>query len=67
MGIPKLHSPVFLLRLRLSNSVVCDNLSTLPTPSQWKEVKRVNEFITFILSVMAGIVAYYVCKWWDER
>ena len=32
-----------------------------------KEVRLMNTVLTFILSVAAGVVAYYVCKWLDEQ
>lgn len=37
-------------------------------PLDWygKGVNYVELFISFIISVMASIVAYYVCKWLDS-
>ena len=32
-----------------------------------KEVVRMETIFSFALSVAAGIVAYYICKWLDEQ
>ncbi len=32
-----------------------------------KEVIRMETIFSFALSVAAGIVAYYICKWLDEQ
>ena len=32
---------------------------------EWGEVKIVEQIISFIMSVEAGIIAYYICKWLD--
>lgn len=41
-------------------------MTSLP-PLEWyrKGVSYMEVFISFSISVMAGIVAYYVCKWLD--
>lgn len=36
-------------------------------PFYGKEVSLLNTFFTFALSVAAGIVADYICKWLDEQ
>ena len=36
--------------------------------SSGKEVMKMLEIvITFLISVMAGIVSYYICKWLDRN
>ena len=30
-----------------------------------KEVLRMHLVVTFIVSVAAGVIANYICKWWD--
>ena len=32
-----------------------------------KEVNALNFFITFLLSVMASVAGYYICKWLDGK
>ena len=34
-------------------------------PSAWKEV-TVMLFTSFILSIVASVIAYYICKWLDR-
>ena len=36
-------------------------------PSNGKEVFLMDGAISFILSVVASVVGYYVCKWFDEK
>ena len=31
-----------------------------------KEVHHMEYIIAFLISVMAGIISYYICKWLDE-
>ena len=40
-------------------------LSSLPTPSEWKEVSCMEIIIALIVSVMAGVIADRICKWLD--
>lgn len=49
-----------------SESVVSCNCRS-PCPSTGKEVNSMNAVISFVLSVAAGIVSYYICKWLDEQ
>lgn len=51
----------------LSNRQTSGILGTLPTPSQWKEVRAVDTVVSFALSVLAGVISYYICKWLDNR
>ena len=32
---------------------------------QRKEVKALNLILSFLISVMASVIAYYICKWLD--
>ena len=32
-----------------------------------KGVCPMNLFLSFLLSIMASVIAYYVCKWLDKR
>lgn len=46
---------------------MCGIIALLP-PLDWygKGVNCVELFISFFISVMASVVAYYVCKWLDS-
>ena len=48
-------------------SGMCGIIALLP-PLDWygKGVNCVELFISFFISVMASVVAYYVCKWLDS-
>lgn len=39
----------------------------LSTLSSGEEVTHLQILVTFIVSVMASVVAYYVCKWFDRN
>lgn len=41
-------------------------LGLLPNPSQWREVRNLEILVSFLVSVLAGIVTYYICKWLDD-
>ena len=43
-----------------------DITKLLLTLSSRKEVRPVQYITTFLISVMAGIVCYYICKWLDR-
>ncbi|EKC80530.1 hypothetical protein LEA_01285, partial [human gut metagenome] len=43
----------------------CDIIGMLLTLSSRKEVALLDIIITFFLSVIASVVAYYICKWLD--
>ena len=39
----------------------------LPSPGNGKEVQPVdNNTLSFIYSILASVVAHYICKWFDE-
>lgn len=50
----------------LSNFLFSGILTVLPTPSQWREVRNLEILVSFLVSVLAGIVTYYICKWLDD-
>lgn len=41
-------------------------MKKLPLPTLVEKGGVSMDFDTFMLSVVAGIVAYYVCKWLDD-
>ena len=47
---------------------LCDIIHLLPLLYQrgW-EVLILDTFLSFIISVMASIIAYYLCKWMDRN
>ena len=50
-------------------SAFCAILSLRPfsmSPKRGKEVAPMNGFVTFIQTVGAQVVAYYLCKWLDS-
>ena len=52
--------------LTLHNMCSYDILSK-PCASSRKEVVVLKTLFTFLLSIMASIVAYYICKWLDRE
>ena len=42
---------------------------TIPAadPSARREVESMDAIASFALSVLAGVVSYYICKWLDHR
>lgn len=38
-----------------------------PFPDRGKEVETMDALITFIQTVAAQVVAYYLCKWLDSQ
>ena len=53
--------------LDIYNSLfACDIIFKLSTLSSRKEVFQLHYIISFILSVAASVVAYYICKWLDR-
>ncbi len=50
----------------LSNFLFSGILTVLPNPSQWREVRNLEILVSFLVSVLAGIVTYYICKWLDD-
>ena len=50
----------------LSNFLFSGILAVLPNPSQWREVRNLEILVSFLVSVLAGIVTYYICKWLDD-
>lgn len=39
----------------------------LPIPGNGKEVHQVNFTVSLICSIMANVIAHYICKWLDEQ
>lgn len=50
----------------LSNFLFSGILAVLPNTSQWREVRNLEILVSFLVSVLAGIVTYYICKWLDD-
>ena len=48
----------------LSNFLFSGILAVLPNPSQWREVRNLEILVSFLVSVLAGIVTYYICNGW---
>ena len=42
-------------------------IKLLSASSVGKEVERMEYIISFVLSVMASVVGYYICKWLDRH
>lgn len=42
-------------------------LALLLVPPQRREVNSVENFVTVMISVMANVIAYFVCKWLDRN
>ena len=40
-------------------------MALLPTPRREGGESRMYELYSLILDIMAGIIAHYVCKWFD--
>jgi hypothetical protein len=40
-------------------------MALLPTPRREGGESRMSEIYALILDIMAGIIAHYVCKWFD--
>lgn len=36
-------------------------------PIHGKEVKSMNGVLSFVLSIAASVIAYYICKWIDKK
>lgn len=50
----------------LSDFAVYGILKVLPPPNRQREgVRPMKEIISFLISVAASVVAYYICKWLD--
>ncbi|WP_227149193.1 hypothetical protein [Lacrimispora sp. 210928-DFI.3.58] len=41
-------------------------IKMLPTLSSRKEVMSVDYIVTFLISVLASVAGYYICKWLDR-
>ena len=35
--------------------------------TDWRRFVMLHKIFSFILSVMASVVAYYICKWLDDK
>ena len=46
---------------------ICYNSIAAISARNWKEVKKVGIITSFLVSVAAGVVSYYICKWLDEH
>ena len=48
--------------------VFCDIMFKLPPPNRQRKGVRHLDFITsFLISVLASVIAYYICKWLDRE
>lgn len=50
----------------LSKRFFSDILTLLLTPSQWKEVSCVETVMAFLMSIVADVLSYFICKWLDD-
>lgn len=58
----------FILTIQLSRIFCYTVLVGLPTSIyKRKGVSFMNFIISFTLSVAAGVVSYYICKWLDDQ
>ena len=64
-GFPQKSIPEHFLQ-RLSGFGIMILLS-LPQSGSREGVRSLYFIITFLLSVLAGIIAYYICKWIDRH
>ena len=44
----------------------CYILKVLSSP-YWQQEGGMNMILAFLLSIIAGVVAYYICKWLDGK
>ena len=57
-------------RKKLTYLDIYDILIRLPTPMQVEkggESIMLDMIVSFIFSVLASVVAYYICKWLDDE
>lgn len=45
--------------------ILCAIMTLLLTLSSRKEVNIMQVFFDFVLSIIASVIAYYICKWLD--
>ena len=45
----------------------CGIIRDVAGPPGWEEVNVVDMMSTFLTSVLASVVGYYICKWVDRR
>lgn len=46
--------------------VICYSMPVVtPNPTTERGVYRLDLMISFLVSVMAGVTSYYICKWLD--
>ena len=50
----------------MSKRFFSDILTLLLTPSQWKEVSCVETVMAFLMSIVADVLSYFICKWLDD-
>ena len=50
----------------LSKRFFSDILTLLLTPSQGKEVSCVETVMAFLMSIVADVLSYFICKWLDD-
>ncbi len=43
---------------------ICYNVYAV-TPSSRREVMAMELLFTFFVSILAGVISYYICKWLD--
>lgn len=56
----KSHAPVLLFLSKFGT------ISSAATLSSRKEVFQLENVIAFIISLVASVVSYYLCKWLDR-
>ena len=42
-------------------------INALLVPPQWKEVSSLEYIVSLAVSVVADVIAYFVCKWLDRN
>ena len=55
------------LSLNRISSVWYNTDVALLIPGNGKEVRQVNFTVSLICSIMAKVIAHYICKWLDEQ
>lgn len=51
--------------LCLDYGMLCDIITLLLTLSSRKEVTALHTIFDLIVSIIASVIAYYICKWLD--
>lgn len=61
----KKNSPESWTTLYFKCGIVYDIMTLLLTLSSGKGVTAMQNLLDFILSIIASVIAYYICKWLD--